>query len=138
MVFLCAAPPAGRSLVAGWKSTEAICCLCGGFGALPQRRCCQESPGGGVLMLLGALPVPEGPGSLDHLYGLLAPLHAFVLPGGPDTGAAAVPAEAGSLRNRAVNLNWSSSAEHRRSFSALRRRCVSPELHKIEADLRLS
>lgn len=46
--------------------------------------------------------------------------------------------EAGSLHNRAINLNWSSLVEHRKTFSALRRRCVSPELHKIETDLRLS
>lgn len=45
---------------------------------------------------------------------------------------------AGSLHKHAINLNWSSSVEHRKTFSALRQRRCSPELHKIETDLRLS
>lgn len=45
---------------------------------------------------------------------------------------------AASLHNRAINLNWSSLVEHRKTFSTLRQWCCSPELHKIETDLRLS
>lgn len=45
---------------------------------------------------------------------------------------------AGSLHKHAINLNWSSSVEHRKTFSAPRQQCCSPELHKIETDLGLS
>lgn len=59
----------------------------------------------------------------------------------PDTIAAMfekVFVVAGSLHNHAINLNWSSFVEHRKTFSTLRQQCCSPELHKIETDLRLS
>lgn len=116
-------PRADRGLVAGWKTTEAICCLC--FLWCPATKLgCQNTQGYPCAQRCALGPA--------HWSTFIAHWLRWGTPAfcqGPDTIAAVfekVFVVAGSLHNHAINLNWSSLVEHRKTFSALRQPLLFP------------
>lgn len=127
--------PAEASWLGGRQQRPSVVCV---FSLVP----CHKTPLPEHPREPACTKLRLGTDSPKHLYSPLAPLRdSCVLPKPRHNNSSIWKgpfAAAGRLHNRAINLNWRSSAEHRKTFNAVRQWSRSPELHKIETDARLS